>query len=178
MWIKYIFITVLFYLLAILQNSFFAHFNLFGATPNLVFIFFLLIVFFEKQRLNYIIIFYASIAGLLLDIFSSGHIGVSMVLLIMIGLLIKKIHSLLSEKNEKYSFIYFFTLFLFSFIIYKLSLGIYFYFSNDQNNLINFDWKIVFDMIYNLFFASIIFGVYKKFFAGRLDNRQLSLFNK
>lgn len=178
MWLKYFFIVVIFYFFAILQNSFFVHYSLFGAVPNLIFILFLLLIFFGKQYINYLIIFYSIIAGLLLDIFSSGYIGVSVIFLIIIGFLIKKLHSLLSEKNDKYSFMYFLLLFIISFVGFNLCLAIYFYFLNSAGEMISFNWSFVFDLIYNLFFGSVIFWIYKKFIEDRFDNRQLPLFRR
>ena len=70
MWLKSILIFFLFWLFAIAQNSFFAHFNLFGAVPDIVFILFFLLVFFESFENYYQIIFYAVVAGFFADIFS------------------------------------------------------------------------------------------------------------
>lgn len=150
MWFWPLIVIFLFYFFAVLQNSFFAHFNLFGAAPNLVFVFFLLLIFFERQNKNLQIIFYAIVAGLFLDIFSYRYLGVSVVLFIFIGLLTKKIQSLLKEKRDKYPFIYFAFLVFVSLIVYELlltaSLGISFFGR----------------VIYGLLFAAAGFYIYKK----------------
>ena len=48
-WQKTLVVIILFYIFALLQSSFFVHFSLLGAVPNLVFAFFALLVFFEKK---------------------------------------------------------------------------------------------------------------------------------
>ncbi len=153
MWFWPLIMLSLFYFFALLQNSFFAHFNLFGAVPNLVFVFFFLLVFFEKPDKNLRVIFYAIIAGLFLDVFSCAYLGASIILLIIIGFLIKKIQSLLKEKKDKHPFVYFLSLFLILLVIYDLlmphldmSFGIYFFGR----------------MIYSLLFATAGFHVCKK----------------
>jgi len=57
MWIKPLVAVILFYFSAILQNSFFAHFIFLGASLNLIFIFFFLFVFFEKQGAYFLPLF-------------------------------------------------------------------------------------------------------------------------
>lgn len=164
MWIKYLVITVLFYLFAVLQNSFFAHFNLFGEIPNLVFIIFFLLIFFEPKRPkgypNYQVIFYAISAGLFLDFFAQTYFGVSIFILMVIGVATKKIQTLLREKiSNQFPFIYFLPLFLVSLIIYNLLLNVF----------------SISGIIFNLLIACVFFYIYKKFFVSGLDDRQLKL---
>ncbi len=161
-WLKYIFIFFLFYLFAMLQSSFFAHFSLFGAVPNFIFIFFFLIVFFTPKKMNYIILFYAIIAGLFLDIFSYTYFGASVVLLIIIGYLTKKMQASLKEKKDKYPFIYFLPIFLICLIIYELMLMLYFRFLDSSHTLMSIDWKFLAGIIYNLIVASLGFLIFKK----------------
>jgi rod shape-determining protein MreD len=150
---KTLVIIFLFYLFALLQNSFFTHFNLFGVTPNLVFILFFLIVFFEGENKNYQIIFFAVTAGFFLDIFSNTYLGPSIILLIIMGFLLKKTQSLLKNRDAAHPFIYFSPLFLVSFIIYEIVL------------MVSFDLRFVFAMVYNLFFAIVGFWIFKKVIA-------------
>src|SRR3989344_9256457 len=120
MWQKILVIILLFYIFILLQNSFFVHFNLFGATPNLVFIFFFSLAFFNRKDKNYQIIYLASIAGILLDISSYTYLGPSIISLIIIGFLLKKIQLLLKERKDNYPFAYFLPLFLVFFVIYQI----------------------------------------------------------
>jgi len=172
-WIKYLIVVLIFYLFAILQSSFFAHFNLFGAVPNLVFIFFILLVFFERKRNIAAFVFYSVAAGIFLDISSSSILGISVVFLLIVGSLLKIARSFFREGNDKYSFLYFLGLFLTSFLIYVFLTELYFYFSKPFNALINLNWKIFADITYNLFFSVVFFLIYKKIFG---HNSNLSSF--
>ena len=162
MWFKYLIIILLLYFFALLQNSFFAHFNLFGAVPNLVFVFFFLLVFFEKPDKNLRVIFYAIIAGLFLDVFSCAYLGASIILLIIIGFLIKKIQSLLKEKKDKHPFVYFLSLFLISLAIYDLLMQACLYFLSLPYLNMSFGIYFFGRMVYSLLFAIAGFHVYKK----------------
>jgi rod shape-determining protein MreD len=166
MWYKHLTILILFYLLAILQNSFFVHFNLFGAKPNLVFILFFLLAFFSTQSgpiLNWETTFYAISAGLLLDFFSYTYFGVSIILFLLIGFVVKKVQTLLrNNRNNNFPFFYFLPLFLVSLIAYDLLLKTF----------------SVSGLAYNVAVASVVFYVCKKFFKLGFCDRQLNLFQK
>ena len=170
MWVKILITIILFYLFAVLQNSFFVHFNLFGAVPNLVFIFFFLITFFDKSKKYYRAIFYAVVAGLFLDLFSYSYFGVSVIILLLVGFFLKKVQSSLQEKKDnKFPFIYFLPLFIFSFAGYDLLFNLF---------VGNFSKIIIAEIVYNLFAACIAFYIYRIFFAKNNGNRQLKLFAK
>jgi rod shape-determining protein MreD len=161
-----------------LQNSFFAHFSLWGATPNLVFIFFLLLLFFEKNSRYYEMIFYAISAGLLLDIFSYTYFGLSAVLFLLIGFLAKRVQGALSEKKDNtFPIIYFLPLFLIFLLVYDLLSRSFlnkFNLMKIAPNMSGFAAEI----IYNLLVAAIAFYVCKKFLKFGIDDRQLPLFKK
>lgn len=152
MWFWTLIVISFFYFFAVLQNSFFIHFNLFGAVPNLIFIFFFLLVFFEQRNKSPRIVFFAITAGLLLDIFSTAYFGVSIILLIAIGLLVKKIQSLLKEAQDKYPIVYFTPLFLASLIVYDL-----------LRFPFNFGFIFFARILYSLFIALFGFYIFKKF---------------
>ena len=81
-------ITILFYVLVLLQMSFYVHVLPSGMMPNFVIITALLITLFENPRSNGGII--AAIAGgFLLDMFSGGFIGFWTLILLGSSLLIK-----------------------------------------------------------------------------------------
>ncbi len=146
---KILFIIFFFYIFALLQNSFFIHFNFFGSAPNLIFVFFFLLVFFEKDNF-YQIIFLGFLAGLFLDFFSYNYIGPSIVLLIVIGLLAKKTQLLLKNMENKFPFVYFLPIFLVSSVAYQILAAM------------SFDLRIIVQATYNLFFAIIGFSIFKK----------------
>ena len=178
MWYKYLITGLFFYFFSLLQNSFFSHLNLWGAVPNLVFIFFVLLTFFAQKRDYYFIIFCALVAGLLLDIFSSSYIGISVLLLIVIGFGIKKIQADLFEGGQKPVPFYFLGLFFIAFIVYNLFIYLYYYFLGIKTVFFVFNFMLSCEIIYNLVFAFLFFLIYKKFCVNAFDNRQLNLFKK
>lgn len=150
MWARALIIILLFYFFAVLQNSFLAHFNIFGAVPNVLFIFFFLLIFFEGQKSYYQIISWSVVAGFFLDIFSPSYFGVSIIVLLLIGILTKKIINFLKEKKDKYPVVYFIPLFLGFFMSYEIILRL------------SFNWIIYVEIIYNLTLAFLGFYIYKK----------------
>ena len=87
--IKRVLIIILgFYLLALLQASFFVHFRLAGIAPNFILIAVLLINVFEKPQKNTGILA-GFIGGFFLDVFSSNPIGFYTLILLGSALLIK-----------------------------------------------------------------------------------------
>lgn len=161
MWQKYLVITILFYLFTIFQNSFFAHFKFLGSVPNLVFILFFLLIFFDKN-INYEVVLFAGIAGILLDISSFAYLGPSIVLLLITGFLFKKTQLLLKNMEDSFPLIYFLPLFLFHFILYNILMMIYLRFWDTSHTLISFDLKFIAGIAYNLFFALLGFWIFKK----------------
>lgn len=151
---KALIIILLFYFFAVLQNSFLAHFNIYGATPNIIFIFFFLLMFFEGQKSYYQIISWSIAAGFFLDVFSSSYFGVSIAILLLIGILTKKIVNSLKEKRDEYPLVYFAPLFLGFFISYEIILPL---------RAFNFSWTIYIEIIYNLILAFLGFYIYKLF---------------
>jgi len=163
MWKKLLAITFLFYIFALLQNSFLTHFNLFGAIPNLVFILFFSLVFFDKKDNNYQVILYAVLAGIFLDVFSYTYLGPSIIILLIIGFLLKGIQMSLKSTEDKHPFVYFLPLFLIFLLAYNFLLGLYLYLLDPNKIILAFGITTIFLLIYNLFIASIFFYIHKKF---------------
>lgn len=164
---RYLVIIFLFYFFALLQNSFFVHFNISGSVPNLVFILFFLLVFFGKHN-GYLknfrqVIFLGALAGFFIDIFSYTYIGPSIILLIVIGFLAKRIQLLLKIRDDRFPFIYFAPIFLLSFIAYELLLMAYLHLFNFSPPLAVFDLRFLVEIVYNLFFAATGFLIFKKY---------------
>lgn len=87
--IKKILISLIaFYLLALLQVSFFIHLKIWGIVPNFILIAAILINVFEKPK-NNAGIFIGFAGGFLLDIFSSNFIGFYALILLTLSFLIK-----------------------------------------------------------------------------------------
>lgn len=163
MWIKLLIIFLLFSLLAILQTSFLVHFNIMGATLNLIFILYFVIVFFEGSQKYIQGIFSAIVAGFFLEVFSSFYFGISFASLLITVFILKYILDLLKKKKDKYPIIYFTPLFVLSFIIYNLFLTIAIYFLNSPHLMPILSWIFLIEIVYNLIFALFCFYIYKKF---------------
>jgi rod shape-determining protein MreD len=162
MQLKYLIIIILFYFFALLQNTFFLHFSLLGAVPNLVFILFFLTVFFSPKKISYIFFLYAVFAGLLADNFLYTHFGLSVILFIIIGYFAKKMQTALKEKEDKYPFVYFILLFLIWLLIYDLLAMFYLRFIDSSRILPNFGAGFWAGLVYNSFVAFIGFYIFKK----------------
>ena len=165
---KLLVIIFLFYFFALLQNSFLIHFDLFGAVPNLVFILFFLLVFFEKKDKagqsynNYMVLSIAIIAGTFSDIFSYIYLGISIIILIIIGITLKNIQLSLMNTEENYPFVYFLPLFIVSFLVYNFALDLYIFAEEPTKIITFFSVGTIILLIYNLFIASVLFFIYKK----------------
>ena len=81
-------LLAVFYLLALLQTSFFVDFRIWGVVPNFILISALLINVFEKPQKNTGMLA-GFIGGFLLDIFSSNPIGFYALILLALSFLIK-----------------------------------------------------------------------------------------
>lgn len=164
MWLKILITTFLLYFFAVLRDSFFAHFNIFGIAPNFVFILFFVFIFFSgrgKPRFNWEDIYVAVIAGLFLDIFSYSYFGVSTILLLAIAVLVKKILHSLREKTDRYPASYFIPLFLIFNIAYDVSSGAFLYFFDPAHIAFNFNLVFFLQISCNLLFAMFAFYICK-----------------
>lgn len=169
MWLFLLIVALLFYFFALLQESFFVHLSALGGIPNLIFAFFFVLMFFENSRAYYHIIFYAVLAGFLLDVFSYGYLGQSMLILLCIALLVKKIQSSLSDAAEPYPLFYFVPLFLLSSIAYEaLSL-----FVNRQDVTDIFSFGFLASLAYSLVFAAAGFYLYKKIMLSKRNGKKI-----
>jgi len=150
----------IFYFAAILQNSFFIYFGFFGGCLNLIFILFFSCVFFCTRNNYFKIAFFALMAGFLLDVFSVSKIGLSIGILVLLGFAINKIQFQLKQKEDKYPLSYFIVIFVVSFAAYN---SLFWWLSGNGNV---FDWNFLWQIIYNLLVAVLVFLIAKKF-AGK-----------
>lgn len=81
-------LLAVFYLLALMQTSFFIHFKIWGIMPNFILISAILINIFEQPKKN-TGLFAGFIGGFFLDIFSSSFIGFYALILLALSFLIK-----------------------------------------------------------------------------------------
>ena len=164
MWLKILVTIILFYFFAVLRDSFFVRFNIFGIAPNFIFILFFLFIFFSgrgKPRLNWEDIRVAVMAGFFLDISSYSYFGVSIILLLVIAILVKKILRSLRERTERYTVIYFIPLFLIVNIAYDVSSGLLLYFFDPAHIVFNLNFILFLQISCNLFFAMLGFYIFK-----------------
>lgn len=113
---KILILILLFYFLAIFQESFLGHFPLFGGTCNLILISVFLLIFFEEnlgsENLGVLSGF---LGGTILDFFSSIPFGIFALNLTLSSLFIKKISRVFKKSN----ILGFSILFLLYFCFYK-----------------------------------------------------------
>lgn len=198
MWLKYPIIIFLFFVLFLLQNSFLPYFNVVGAVPNLIFILFFILTFFEKpndyykEDQSFLLdsklwrtegFFTVIIAGFFLDIFSPPtdgfYFGLSMIALLIIYLIIKIIMHFLRDlpaqtgMQDRYLIFYFLSIFLFSFFIYNIYSHLLF---SSFNLTLGFNRAMFVDFLYNLIFVYFGFYAYKNFIEKDNSNNQLKLF--
>lgn len=161
---KLLIIILLFYLLILFEYNFILHFSLFGIIPNLVFILFSLLIFFEKEENTSLFVFYALIAGMFTDIFSFNYIGPSIISLAIAGLLFKKTQLALKNTSQDYPFSYFLPLFTVFLLAYKLLIDLYLYFFESFSVQNFLGWDLILYLICNAIIASAGYYIYKKFF--------------
>lgn len=171
MWPKVLLILFLFFMFASLQTSFFLHFNIWGVSPNLIFILFFILIFFEDLDKYYISILWAVVAGFFLDILSYSYFGISIFLLMAIVFLCKKVLRSLSKRENRYPILYFLPLFSIFYLFYEVLSGSIFYLFDSSNILFNFSWVLIIQIFYNLIFAMIGFFMYRFFLRNvKTDN--------
>ncbi|MCD6550077.1 hypothetical protein J7K24_00860 [bacterium] len=153
---KFLFFVLFFYILILIQSSFLSHFCFGGGFLNLILIALILLNFFEDPRKKSCFLV-AAIGGFYLDVFSNFYIGSSIVVLILMIFLAKKILNLLHKRN----IINFVLVFLVVFVGYNF--GVYF-----LNSLLVFSFSTLFlkrvglwSVICNLIFGLLVFFFFK-----------------
>ncbi len=180
MWLKFLILILLFFILALIQNSFLPHFNIMGNSPNLIFILFFILIFFEKDNRYYEGILFSIIAGFILDVLSGSYFGDAIISLLLVYILIKIVIYFLKERQDKNLLFYFIPIFLISLASYEVLYNLSTDFYNLKFNILSaHNWQnILIGFGYNLMVAFFVFFVYKKinnlFLLNK--NRQLKLF--
>jgi rod shape-determining protein MreD len=164
MWLKYLSLVLLFYFLAVLQNSFFGQFTLFGGFLLPVFILFFTVVFFEGNKNYNHILFYSVVAGFFLDVFLNLYFGISIIGLLIAGLIAKKIQNSLQGKTDKYPVSYFIPIFLVAFLVYNLISSLLINITDASRPVLVFSWNDAYGLFYNLLISIIVFYAYKRIF--------------
>jgi hypothetical protein len=180
MWLKYIIIGVLFFVFAIIQSSFLPHLAIFNLVPNIVFIFFFILIFFEKNESQTSLwerwpagIFLIVAGGWALDLFSPSRFGSAILSLLLIYAMVKITLHFLKERNDALSMVYFVTIFIISFMVYQVIFNLI---SGISYGVITFNRYFLMSIFYNLAIALAGFFLYNYIVIGRPKNRQLNLF--
>ncbi len=114
--VKYSIIALLFFVFSLIQAAFLPFFSIMGQFPNLVFILFYLILFFDENEESF---FWAVMAGFLLDISLPSFFGISIISLLILYLFKKVLHYFVKDIQGKYFIVYFIVLFSVNFLIYN-----------------------------------------------------------
>jgi len=172
MWLKYITIVILFYVLGLVQNSFFAGLKL---HVDLIFLLFYLFVFFEKRNNYLAFIFFAFCAGIFKDIFSVEYIGLSSIIFLVIGFTVKQLQYVFNMRKDDDSLPNFLIFFIISFIIYEaLSKAV---FRFNFNILHAITYTFLKDLLVNAIAAVILFFIvhYASMYLSGRKLKQLKL---
>lgn len=171
MWFKYPFIIVLFFLLSLLQASFFPFFAIYGATPNLIFTFFFIFIFFAPKNTHFEVFGIALIAGILSDMFLASFFGVSIASLLAVYFAYQIVGHFTHPDPQQYPIFYFGGTFCAAFTLYAGLL-------HGAGLLFNFETafgSVTFvSLAYSLPIALAGFTIGSNFFAKRAD-KQLKL---
>lgn len=117
-WLKYIIIAVLFFIFSWLQASFFPYFSILGATPNLVFILFFIIAFFDQSSGRAMSITAAIIAGIISDLFLLLPFGTSVAVFLVVYFVYRLTSHFLHSGQSNYLVLYFVGMFSALFLVY------------------------------------------------------------
>ncbi len=173
MWLKFPLIVLLFLCIGLLQASFLPYFNVVGVVPNLVFVMFFILVFFQKENAYYEGIFLVVTAGFFLDVFSPFYFGATIMAFLVAYLAIKAMIYFLKERQRAYLLTYFVVIFLISLICYDAS---WYVLTNVGQLRFVVGATLAIQLCYNVIFAYIGFYIWTSL-SGRVNHdRQLTLF--
>lgn len=161
-----------FFFAAILQASFFSYFSISGATPNIIFSLFFLVVFSADKKNHLLGFFTCIVAGFFLDLVSSFYFGTSILAL----LIIYALHHFLSHivhRHENLLVLNFTVAFCAFLALYDVLLYLFSLVSNISFLL---NAPLVISVAYSLLFAIAGFLIIQPLVSARESNNQLKLF--
>jgi cell shape-determining protein MreD len=155
MWLKYLAVIIAFYLATVLQSSFFVHYSLCNGNVGLFFILFFTLIYFSTQGGPGSgwgsVIFYSLAGGFIYDAMLNLYFGTSILGLLIVGLLTKKVKESLHKADKEYPLSYFLVMFIFAFLIF-----------NVISATSVFTAPIIKTLICNIIFAIIFYFIYKR----------------
>lgn len=167
--IKYLITTLLFFIFAIIQNSFLPYFNIMGVVPNLIFALFFILIFFENTDEGF---FHAIVAGFFLDIFLGSYFGISIISLVIVYFFQKLIFHFFEKDKNKYIILNFIIVFSLGFVLYSVLLYLFSIIFNFEFNL---GWNLVVSLINNLIIGTLGFYIHEIFIKSDNSHNQLKL---
>ena len=176
--LKYPILFLLFFIAAIMQASLLPYILIWGAMPNLIFIIFFIVIFFEDLPLQESShqssegFFLALAAGFFLDILFPSYFGVSIIALLAIYFLKKATAHFLQQTNDTYLIFYFIIMFALGFAVYQ---GFVYVFSLLFHIEFLVGFYISAQLFYNILVAFLGFYIYKIFLWQQGSNNQLKL---
>lgn len=173
MFLKLAIIILVFFTLALLQTNFFPYFSILKTVPNLIFVLFFILIFFEKPGEYFQGIFSVIIAGFLMDATSLFYFGISIISLLIIYIFKNITFYFLKEIQYQYLILYFIPMFSISFFLHNVILYL---FSAIFNFSFNFELSILVSLAYSLIFALAGFYIQKYFSDKEVKDSQLKLF--
>lgn len=150
---KFLIAIIFFYILSLLQNSFFASFAILGKIPNLILVSVIFFLLLEDPKENFGF-FIAGLGGFFLDVFSNYPFGVATVFMLFLALILKKI----SSSFQKTTILWLSLSSLLALILYNLFSELIFYLLPSSAFQINFGMLISVELIYN--FILLLAGFY------------------
>lgn len=146
-----------FLIIYLLQVNFFSWFNLAGVKPNLFVILVLTIGLFSGRSIGTT---FGILFGLALDFFIGKSIGISALMLGIVGF----VGGYLDKSFSKDSRVTMITMIVISTVIYELGINIFNYFINDANLSIWYMIKVlIIELVYNTIITIIIYPLIMKF---------------
>lgn len=158
-----------------LQSSFLSTLAIMSQVPNIVFILFFVIIFFEDKHQYDLGFWSAVIAGFFLDNLTISRFGVAIAALLVVYFLEKLIAHFIKEQQGKFIILYFIFVFIGSYVVFNASVYLFSVLLGSQFNY-PFDLSIIVALLYNLIFACVGFYVFKIFIHSYRSEKQLKLF--
>lgn len=174
MWFKYPLLILALLLLGLLQSSFLAYFGIMGIVPNLIFIVFFTVIFFESKHTYEFGFWAAIISGFFVDIVFGYYFGISIGVMLSIYLLHKTTVHFFKETRDRFSIFYFIPIFLAFLVIYHALLYVILTVLRMPINM-RLDVSFIVLLMYNLIFALAAFYLYRNLAGRKEDENQLTL---
>jgi len=161
-------VAALFLLAALVQANFLSHLTVMGIAPDLVFVIFFTLIFFEpsshkastghrKSNRYYEGVFYTVAAGLILDLYSVQPFGMALASLLAIYIITKISSYFLKENRHQFPVFYFVPVFLLALVLYT---GIFELLTNFRYATFFVDKSTTISGLYNAGFALAAFYLY------------------